>query len=142
MKFPEFLKVYGDTSYRGKCPIEDLEQINFFAHLSELWPQYFDVAIHPKNEGQRTWGQVSKDKKMGLNKGASDIIIPAIQPLIIELKRRDHTKSKWSDGQIKYLLAANNLGAFTCVALGYEAALEAVADWHSQKLLIAEKLKE
>ena len=135
MKFPDWLPVFGDITYRGQCDLEDTEQINFFAHLRIKWPQYFDIAIHPKNEGLRTNQQIQKEKKMGLNKGASDIIIPGCPTLIIELKRLDHVNhSKWTEGQQEYLQAAQNNGAFVCVALGYIAALEAVEYWHKNRV--------
>jgi len=69
----------------------------------------------------------------GMNTGASDIIIPGCPALVIEMKRRDHTKSKWQAGQIDYLEASKNAGAMVCVALGAEAAIQAVEEWHSQK---------
>jgi len=49
------------------------------------------------------------------------------------MKRQDHTKSKWQPGQLEYLEAAHYAGAFVCVALGWEAAMEAVEDWLEQK---------
>jgi hypothetical protein len=45
------------------------------------------------------------------------------------MKRQDHTKSKWQDGQLDFLQTSQELGAFVCVALGYEAALQALNDW-------------
>ena len=48
---------------------------------------------------------------------------------VCEMKRQDHTKSRWQDGQLEFLEASQKQGAFTCVALGYVAALEAVKDW-------------
>lgn len=59
--------------------------------------------------------------------GAADIIIPC--GFVCELKRRDHTKSKWQPGQLEYLEAAQDAGCFVAVALGWEAALEAVDAW-------------
>lgn len=61
--------------------------------------------------------------------GASDIIIPASMPFVCELKRQDHTKSKWQDGQIEYLEACHEAGSFVCVALGWESAWRAFGDW-------------
>lgn len=135
MKFPEWLPVYGGTDYRGPCRHEDCEQIDFFAFLKRDWPKYHAVALHPKNEGKRTGWQSSIDKMMGsLNSGASDVIIPGNPAFVCEMKRLDHTKSRWQRGQIEYLESAKNNGAFVCVALGYEAALEAVRDWHEQRV--------
>ena len=134
MKFEKWHPVFGDVTYRGPCDLEDTEQINFFAHLRFKWSQYFAIAVHPKNEGKRSPQQAAKDKKMGLNTGASDVIIPASSSFVCEIKRRDHTKSKWTTGQQEYLQAAQNNGAFVCVALGYIAALEAVEYWHKNRV--------
>ena len=113
-------------NYRGACPSENTDQINFFAWLSFGHPEYAAIAIHPKNEGKRTYGQAAHDKKSGsLSAGASDIIIPCAVPFICEMKRADHTKSKWQKGQLDYLARAKEHGAFTCVALGFDGAVEA-----------------
>jgi len=52
--------------------------------------------------------------------------------LVMELKRKDHTQSKWQPGQEAYLRAAQAAGAYACIALGYEAAIEAVRYWDAQ----------
>jgi hypothetical protein len=64
-----------------------------------------------------------------MTEGASDIIIPGCPAFVCELKRRDHTKSKWQDGQLEYLETAQKAGAFVCVALGADAAMEAFEEW-------------
>ena len=137
MKFPQWLKVYGDTSYRGDCPQESAEQITFFGQLRARYPDTLGVlALHPKNEEKRKgrqFQQLARDKAMGLAPGASDIKIPGGPAFVCEMKRQDHTKSKWQDDQLEYLEAAHNAGAFACVALGWEAAMEAVEDWLEQK---------
>ncbi len=62
-------------------------------------------------------------------KGASDIVIPGTPAFVCELKRMDHTQSKWEEGQIKYLAACDAAGCFVCVALGAAAAWGAFQDW-------------
>ena len=128
MKLPQWLRVVGDQSYRNKdCPREEAEQITFFAELRKRHPGLWSVAIHPKNEGRRTAQQANRDRATGsLNKGASDVIIPCCQPIIIEMKRQDHTVSSWEDGQQEYLESAQTLGARVCVALGWRAAMQFV----------------
>jgi hypothetical protein len=126
---PEGCRLYGDASYRGDCPPESNEQVTFFAWLRRAHPKLAEVAIHPRNEGKRHYAQTQRHKSEGLNPGASDIIIPASASFVCELKRRDHTKSRWQPGQEPYLEASNALGAFTCLALGWEAAADAVEDW-------------
>ena len=132
MKFHPEMTIYGNTSYRGKCPPESAEQITFFNTLARRHPEVAKIAVHPRNEGKRTMRQAQAHKAEGMNPGASDIIIPGSPALVIELKRLDHTKSRWQPGQIDYLLAAKEAGATVCVALGAEAALDAVQDWLSR----------
>lgn len=138
MKFNQNITVYGDVDYRGECPTETAEQITFFQVLAKQWPDYHAIALHPKNEAKRSgkdFHRAKLDKLMGsLNTGASDIIIPGCPAFVCEMKRKDHTKSKWQPDQQPYLLAAKNAGAFVCVALGYEAALQAVAEWHNNRI--------
>lgn len=130
MKFPEWLIVCGNQSYRGRCPVELAEQITFFQWLAAQHPKLHRIAVHPRNEGKRTFKQASQQRLEGaLTKGASDIIIPGRQSFVCEMKRQDHTLSRWEPGQLEYLEAAKNAGAFVCVALGWEAAKEAVQDW-------------
>lgn len=125
--------VYGDLSWRGKCPTESLEQVTFFAMLRREYPITWGVlAIHPRNEGLKTNGQfasVQRHAAEGMTRGAADIIIPGCPTFVCEMKRRDHTKSAWQAGQIEYLAEAQNKGAFACVALGHEAAWEALQEW-------------
>lgn len=134
MKIPEWLPVYGDISFRGACPKESAEQITFFSQIRSQWPDSIGVlALHPKNEEKRKgkdFYRLARDKAMGLSPGASDIVIPGSPAFVCEMKRRDHTKSSWQPGQLEYLEAAHKQGAFVCVALGWEAAMEAVKDWH------------
>lgn len=136
MRFPKWLTVYGDQSYRGPCAKEDTEQIDSISWLTYNHPTLAAIAVHVKNEGKRSWGQVHYDKLTGsLNKGASDIIIPAMVPFVCEIKRADHTKSNWQKGQLEYLEACRDMGAFVCVALGFDGFRDAVEIYlkHSTK---------
>ena len=125
--------VYGDVAFRGKCPTEAQEQVTFFAMLRRVYPTTWGaLAVHPRNEGLKSGGQftsVQRHAAEGMTKGAADIIIPGRPALVCEMKRRDHTRSAWQDGQIEYLAAAQEAGAFACVALGHQAAWEAVQAW-------------
>lgn len=128
MKFNPEIRVFGDQKYRDKdCPKEGAEQITFVKRVRDKYPDsYGAVIVHIKNEGKRSFHGARMDKAAGLTKGATDIFIPAKRPILIELKRRDHTLSRWQDGQQDYMLAAQNLGAWVCVALGADAAMEAL----------------
>lgn len=125
--------VYGDTSWRGNCPREEVEQASFFSRLRREHPDSYGlIALHPRNEGMKRAGQFSsviKHAAEGMTKGAADIIIPGSPAFVCELKRQDHTKSAWQDGQQAYLAAAQDAGAFTCVALGAVAAWSAFEIW-------------
>ena len=129
MKFPYWLNVYGDTSYRGDCPQEDQEHVTFVNGMRKAYPALAAVMVHVQNEGKRSNTQAAWDKARGLNKGAADFIFAGSPALVIEMKRRDHTKSRWQDGQVEFLEAAHKQGAMVCVALGWEAAFEAVKEW-------------
>lgn len=135
MKFPPFLKVYGSTDFRGKCPKESIEQATFFNRLRREYPDSYGLlALHPKNEAKRQgrdFQRLSKDKALGLAVGASDIILPGAPAFVCELKRRDHTQSKWQEGQLAYLEAASEAGCFVCVALGCDGAWEGFGEWVS-----------
>lgn len=127
MKFPDWLRVYGDLNFRGDCATESVEQSTFFNSLD---PELKNISLHIRNESKRNYRQMSKIRMQGgFIKGAADIIIPGCPTFVAELKRQDHTKSKWQDGQIEYLLACKRQGAFVCVCLGWEAAMEAVNEW-------------
>lgn len=125
--------VFGDAAFRGDCPKETVEQISFFSRLRREYPDSYGLtAIHPRNEGLKQKGQFSaviKHSAEGMTIGAADIIIPGAVTFVCELKRLDHTKSAWQDGQITYLTAAQNAGAFACVALGAKAAWQAFEAW-------------
>lgn len=124
---------FGDLSFRGKCPTEDQEQITFFGKLRREYPDTWGaLALHPRNEGLRIGGHlgaVSKHKAEGMTPGAADIIIPARVSFVCEMKRRDYTQCAWQEGQTRYLTAAADAGSFACVALGWEAAWDALEYW-------------
>jgi hypothetical protein len=131
MKFNNTVKVYGDTDFRGKCPLESNEQITFINWIRRTHPEIGKVATHIRNEGKRSYGQAARQKAEGMVKGASDILIPASPAFVCEMKRADHTKSVWQDGQLEYLTQAQELGAFACVALGHAGAIEGFNEWLS-----------
>jgi len=130
------VKVYGDTSWRGKCPTETVEQVTFFGRLRRQYPETWGrLAIHPRNEGKRTAQQTMRAKAEGMTAGTSDIVIPGRPAFVCELKRRDHTQSKWEPGQPDYLETAERAGCFVCVALGADAATEAFELWAKSQIL-------
>jgi hypothetical protein len=130
MKLPKEIPVFGDTSYRGDCPKEEIDQINFVSWLKENHRVFFDLLIHPRIEGKMSHKQInSYSKTGGLPIGASDVIIPGNPCFVVELKRRDHTKSRWQPKQPDYLIAAKSTGCFVGVALGCDGLKEAFNQW-------------
>jgi hypothetical protein len=130
---PPDIYLYGDPTFRGKCPVENADQVTLFAFIRAQYPKTWGVlAFHPRNEGVRTIGQARWQKAEGMTTGTVDVIIPARVPLVMEIKRKDHTKSTWQPGQVEYLRAAQAAGSYACIALGYEAAIAAVRYWDAQ----------
>lgn len=127
--------VFGNKQFRGDCPVESMEQVTFFNKLRTEYPDTWGaIALHPRNEQKLRGGQhraLIRQKAEGMTPGASDVIIPGRVSFVCEIKRQDHTKSKWQPNQIEYLIAAQNAGAFACVALGWEGAWEAFGEWVS-----------
>ena len=121
--------VYGDPDWRGKCPLEAAEAVSFFCQLRAEFPELAKVATHIRNEGKRTKRQGYQHQQEGMNTGASDVIIPVCPPIVMEMKRRDHTESSISKEQVDYLVAAASGGAFAGVALGAAGAMEMVRAW-------------
>ena len=124
------IPIYGNTDFRGDCPPENSEQVTFFGWIRRQYPHTWGkIALHPRNEGQRTHAQSRYQKAEGMTTGASDIVIVGNPTFVCELKRKDHTKSAISKEQIEFLEASRNAGAFVCVALGWESAKKAFEDY-------------
>ena len=123
------IEIFGDEKWRGDCPKEIAEQIGFFSLLRQELPEIAEIAVHIRNEGKKPKFVGAQHKVEGMVTGASDIIIPGCPSLLIELKQRDHTKSKISNDQIKYLVRSKKRGSMACVAIGTAGAMEAVMAW-------------
>lgn len=132
MKFPDFLRVYGDQSYRGQCPTEGAEQISLFNQIRKHHPHLAPIVFHPRMEGERTKGQADWQKADGsIVAGVSDVIGVGHPMLVMELKRKNHILSTWQKGQISFLEESHKRGAFTCLALGWKSAMQALLDWEA-----------
>jgi len=127
MNLPPDIRVFGNTDYRGACPKEALEQVTFFNRLRREYPDTLGlIAFHVRNEGKRTHLETAAHKAEGMTTGAPDILIPGAPAFVCELKRRDHTTSSLSDQQLAFLRASQAAGSFVCIALGVDAAWEAL----------------
>ncbi|HNH44451.1 MAG TPA: hypothetical protein PK633_10245, partial [Agitococcus sp.] len=99
MKIPPHIQVFGDVCFMGDCPTEDAELITFFNELAKLYPSLAKVAIHPDNEGLVLGSghlhHARQKAKGAIKKGAADIVICGNPTFVCEMKRQDHTKSRW-----------------------------------------------
>ena len=127
MRIPSNIPLYGNPDFRGPCPTETAEALTFFNAIRRT--RWGAIAVHIKNEGKRKHSQAAWERAHGMVTGAADIIIPGAPAFVCELKRQDHTKSRISKEQVDYMEVAQAAGAFVCVALGWESAMEAVNDW-------------
>lgn len=128
MKMHPQIKVYGSLTYRDtKTAKEDQEAMTLVNQVKKRYP--YLLFMHIKNEGKKTKAQADFDKAMGMLAGASDFVFLGTPPLLLEMKRKDNTLSTWQPNQQMFLLKAQEQGCKVCVALGWEAAMEAVEDW-------------
>ena len=127
----ESIRIYGSQIKGCKIP-ESAHMITFFNTLRREYPEYAKCCLHIRNEGKRTRQQIEREKAEGFVTGASDIILVASLSFVCEMKSQSPS-AKISQEQIEFLLAAQSLGAFVCIALGHKAAIEAFNDW--QKML-------
>lgn len=125
------IRVYGKQK-SGDSASESAEMITFFNKLRAEYPELSMLATHIKNEGKRKFSQVQHDKASGLVKGFADIIIVGSPTFVCEMKSKSKS-SKLSDHQKKFLENSDKSGAFTCIAYGYEGAIEAVKDWYASR---------
>lgn len=125
------IRIY-DSGYRGKCPLESAELTTFFNQIRKQYPKTYGLlAFHPRNEGKKTQAQVQVEKMEGSTPGVSDIIIPP--GFVCELKRQDKTQSRLPQVEKDYLEEADLMGAFTCIAYGWEQAWRAFIDWKLER---------
>lgn len=115
---------------KGRWPKESADQITFFNWLEREHPEYSAVALHVRNEGNKTIEQVMRQKAEGMRTGAADIIICGSPAFVCELKSKNKS-AKISEAQESFLNSAHNIGAFACVVYGHAAAKEAFLLWKS-----------
>lgn len=128
MKIDPRIQVYGNLEYRDtKCPREDGEAQTLVNQVRKRYPDI--LFMHVKNEGKKTKAQADFDRSMGMLSGASDFLFLGSPSMCLELKRKDHTLSKWQPKQQEFLIKAQEQGCFACVCFGWEAGLQAVEDW-------------
>lgn len=113
-----------DSGYRGPCPKEEIDQMAYGLWMGYRFPDvnFFHV---PNETGTKSGVQfVLKRQKMGVKNGVHDnlILTPGISwPYgVLELKRRDRTKSKVSQNQWDFGDKAVRDGGFAAIAYGVD----------------------
>ena len=128
MKIDPRIRIYGSLEYRDpKAPKEDQEAQTLVNQIRKRYP--YILFMHIKNEGKKTKAQADFDRSMGMMAGASDFLFLGSPTMCLELKRKDHTLSKWQPKQQEFLIAAQEQGAMSCVCFGWEAGMQAVEAW-------------
>lgn len=113
-----------DSGYRGDCPKEETDQIGYGLWMQHRFPDVLWFHV-PNETGTRSGPQfVEKRRRMGVRSGVSDNVILTHginhKCALIELKRRDKTKSKVSKSQTDVLEEAIVEGHFGAIAYGLE----------------------
>jgi|TARA_R110002124_G_scaffold92696_4_gene235423 hypothetical protein len=126
------IKIY-DSKYRGVCDVEDQDQINFTSWFCYQYPKYATLYFHVVNESSMPVQGRVKAKKKGLKAGVSDIIIllkrGEYSGLIIELKRKDKSKSPVRKEQKWFLDEVGQQQFFTAICYGFEEAQKCVREY-------------
>lgn len=118
-----------DSGYRGDCPKEETDQISYGLWMQHHFPDVLWFHV-PNETGTRSGPQfIEKRRRMGVRSGVSDnvILTRGINHKcgLIELKRRDKTKSKVSKSQNQVLEEAIAEGHFGAIAYGLEGIKKA-----------------
>lgn len=113
-----------DSGYRGDCPKEETDQISYGLWMQHRFPDVLWFHV-PNETGTRSGPQfVEKRRRMGVRSGVSDNVILTRginhKCALIELKRRDKTKSKVSKSQTDVLEEAILEGHFGAIAYGLD----------------------
>lgn len=128
MKTPEWLPKFGDLPKSPNNPAEDYVLSSVVSRIRKEYPTTYGlVAFHVKNESKRTTTQIKIDKLKGLTKGVSDLIVIGNPTLCMEIKKDN--SCCFEDGQLQFLEQAQKGGAFACLAIGYQGALDAFHHW-------------
>ena len=128
MKTPEWLPKFGDLPKSTNNPAEDYVLSSLVSRIRKDYPTTYGlVAFHVKNESKRTTTQIKIDKLKGLTKGVSDLIVIGNPTLCMEIKKDN--SCRFEDGQLQFLEQAQKGGAFACLAIGYQGALDAFHHW-------------
>ncbi len=126
------IKTY-EVKYRGKCPKEDTDLINLVAWFNYQYPHLSPLLVHVVNESQLPVQARVMLKKKGLKKGFPDLMLliknKEYSGLMLELKRRDKTKSRTSKEQENYSVELSDQGFSSTFCYGLEQAKKCIQDY-------------
>ena len=122
--------LYRPTVNPAKCRPETPEQIDFVSWVRYNYPEHAEMMVHVANEGDQTPQYRQQLYKMGLLKGASDLLLFIGPGCAIEMKQ-----CKWSattkPEQKSFLSRWVASGKYGAVCHGCEAAKVAFLEYLS-----------
>lgn len=120
--------LYRPTVNPAKCRPETPEQVDFVAWVRYNHPEHAAMMVHIANEGEQTPQYRQHLYKMGMLKGASDLLFFIGPGCAIEMKQ-----CKWSarasPEQKDFLERWQNAGKFAALCHGAESAKQAFLDY-------------
>lgn len=125
-------KVY-DSGYRGKCNLEDTDLISLVAWFDYNYPQYKHLLVHVANESMMPAQGRVKAKKKGIKRGFPDLMLliknSEYSGLMLELKRKDKTKSSSTKEQNEYNVELESEGFCTTFCYGFDEAKKCLIEY-------------
>lgn len=134
LKVPPGVLVFGDPK-EAVGGTEIYHQQSYFNKLRREKPLLGKIAVHIRNEQKRVKGQLSRvveDKLSGMVSGASDILIPGPQTLVMETKVKG---GRWRPGQEEYLKSCAEAGAMACLCWGAMGLWLATEYWQKKNCI-------
>jgi hypothetical protein len=125
-------KVY-EEKYRGDCPLEDTDLVNFVAWFDYNYPHLKCLLIHVPNESKMPVQGRVKLRDKGLRKGVPDLMF--LHPradyhgLMIEMKRKDKSKCKVSKEQSMYADELTSEGYYHAFTYGLDQVKKCMKDY-------------
>jgi hypothetical protein len=118
------------TQPKARSRKEDMEAIDFYQFAIRKYPEVKGLLRHIANERKASVHEHNLLVQQGMEKGTSDylMLIPNDDHpyFAMELKRARKKDSSVQKEQNEFLLDAESVGAFACIAYGYKAALHAL----------------
>lgn len=122
-----------NSNYRGDCNLEDNDLIALVAWFDYNYPHYSHLLVHVANESMMPPQGRVKAKRKGIRKGFPDLMLlksnDLYSGLMLELKRRDSTKSKATKEQKMYHDELYQENFATSFCYGLEEAKKCIKDY-------------